>query len=74
MNEMVACGECVPSFNIRMGKRLFDYVSIMSAELNAIFMVIEYLMNNQLLSPNIQNIIVCSDSTSTLELLHTTSQ
>ena len=50
------------SLIIAMGERLFHNVSITSAELSAIIMALEHLVNNQPLSPNTKNIIVYSNS------------
>ena len=59
-----------------MGERMYDDVCIMSAELNAIIMTLEHLMNNQSLIANLQNIIVYSDSLprANLELLSSAYQ
>ena len=55
-------------------ERLYDNVSIVSAELNATIMALERLMNNKPLIPNLRNIMVYSDSLSSLELLSSASQ
>ena len=57
-----------------MGERMYDNVSKMSAELNAIVTGLEHLMNNQPLMANLQNNIVYSDSLSSQELLSSASQ
>jgi len=69
MDEKVASGAFFPPLNNLMGEGMYYYVSIMSAELNAIIMALEYLMNSQPLISNLQNIIDYSDSLSSLELL-----
>ena len=74
MNEMVASETFFPSLNIAMGERMYDNVSTMSAELNAIFMALECLMNNQTSIPNLQNIVVYFKSLLSLELLYSASQ
>jgi ribonuclease HI len=66
LNEKVASGPFLPHLNIAMGERMYNNVSIMSAELNAIIMALEHLMNNQPLIANSHNIIVYSDSLSSL--------
>ena len=48
----MASGPFLPPLNIVMGERMYDNVSIMSAELNDIIMALEYLMNNQPLITN----------------------
>jgi ribonuclease HI len=56
-----------------MGERLYNNVSIMSAELDVIIMALEHLMKNQHFIAN-SNIIVYSDSLSSLELLSSAPQ
>ena len=74
MDEKVASGAFFPPLNNLMGEGMYYYVSIMSAELNAIIMALEHLMNNQPLMANLQNIKVYSDSLSSQELLSSASQ
>jgi ribonuclease HI len=74
MNEKVASGAFLPHLKIAMGERLYNNVSIMSAELNAIIMALEHLMENKPLIANSNNIIVYSDSLSSLELLSSAPQ
>jgi ribonuclease HI len=74
MNEKVASGVFLPHLKIAMGERLFNNLSIMSAELNAIIMALEHLKQNQSLIENSNNIIIYSDSLSSLELLASAPQ
>jgi len=57
-----------------MGERMYDNVSIRFTELNALIMALEHLMNNHPLMANSRNILVYSDSSSSLELLSPASQ
>ena len=74
MNEKVASGAFLPALHIAMDERMYDNVSIMSAELNAIIMALEHLMNHQSMIANFQNIIVYPESLSRIELLSSASQ
>ena len=74
MNKKVASGAFLPHLNAAMGERMYNNVSIMSAELNTIIVALDHLMNNQPLIPNLQNIVVYSDSLSSLKLLYSASQ
>ena len=69
MNEKVASGAFFPTHNIALGERLHDNASVMSAKLNAIIMALDFLMVNEYITVNIKNIIIYSDSLSSLELL-----
>ena len=69
MNEKVTSGAFFPTYNIALGERLHDNSSVMSAELNAIIMALDFLMVNEYMNVNIKNIIIYSDSLSSLELL-----
>ena len=74
MNEKVASGAFFPTHNIVLGKRLHDNTSLMSAKLNAIIMALDFLMVNEYMTVNIKNIVIYSDSLSTLELPSSASQ
>ena len=74
MNEEVSSGEFFPTHNITLGERLHDNSSLMSADLNAIIMALDFLMVNEYMNVNIKNIIIYSDSLSSLELLSSASQ
>ena len=58
MNEKVATGAFIPTLNITFGKRLHDNASVMSAELNAMIMALEYLKNDEFMIVDLPNIIV----------------
>ena len=74
MNEKVASRAFFPTHNIALGKRLHNNSSVMLAELNAIIMALDFLMVNEYMNVNIKNIIIYSDSLSSLELLSSASQ
>ena len=46
MNEKMSFGAFLLSLNIPMAEKMFGNCSIMSAELNAIIMALEYVTNN----------------------------
>ena len=58
MNEKVASGPFLPHLNVAMSERMYDDVSVMSAELKAMLMELEHLLNNQTLISNLLYIIV----------------
>ena len=68
MNDKVASGAYIPTYNIALGKRLHNNAPVMSAKLNAIIMALEFLMVNEYMTVSFKNIIICSDSLSSLEL------
>ena len=74
MNKKVVSGAFKPTHNIALGERLHDNASLMSAELNAIIMALEFLMDNEFMIVNLKNVIIYSDSLSSLELLFSASQ
>ena len=73
MNEKVASGAFFPTHNTALGERLQDNSSVMSAELNAIIMALDFLMVIEYMKVNIKNVIIYSDSLSSLELLSSAS-
>ena len=54
MTEKVAHGTFLPSLSIAMDEGMYDNVSVMSAELKAIIMTLEHVMNYHPLIPNSQ--------------------
>ena len=74
MNEKVASRAFIPTHNIALGEILHDNASVISAEINAIIMALEFLMVNEYMTVNFKNIIIYSDSLSSLELLSSASQ
>ena len=54
MNEEAASGAFIPTHKIALGERLHDNASVMSAEINAIIMALEFLMVNEYMTVNLK--------------------